>query len=469
MEDMMDNEKLYYNPKPTKQRSKFESVFIKYTQEQILLFGFVILIIIGAIILSLPISSATGTNQPFIDALFTSASAVSTTGLSVVDKGTFYNLFGQIIILLLIQVGGLGYMVFVVLLIYIIRRNISLQGSFFMKEILSGDSGITAENVLKVVKIVIVTTLIIELFGAVLYTVFFYQDFSLSKAIYYGIFHSISAFCTAGFSLFSDSMSQYQFNYGINITTYLITMAGGLGFVVLYDVFSKLKNKNLKFCRLMPYSKLVLVTSAIIIGISSIIIFYSETLLTHYSDSNRFLTTLFQSISASSTTGFNSFDITSYSITSLFVIIVLMFIGTGSASTGGGVKCSTFSIAVLSIIAILKGNKDTNAFGHKVPQHTVKIAFVIIFLGISLILVDLIILANTETHSLFDLIFEITSAFGTVGLSTGITSTLSYAGKAIIIFTMLIGRLGPLTIGMSIAGKQPKSTFSYGVEQFHVG
>jgi len=146
-----------------------------------------------------------------------------------------------------------------------------------------------------------------------------------------------------------------------------------------------------------------------------------------------------------------------------------MFIGTGSASTGGGVKCSTFSIAVLSIIAILKGNKDTNAFGHKVPQHTVKIAFVIIFLGISLILVDLIILANTETHSLFDLIFEITSAFGTVGLSTGITSTLSYAGKAIIIFTMLIGRLGPLTIGMSIAGKQPKSTFSYGVEQFHVG
>jgi len=124
----MDNEKLYYNPKPTKQRSKFESVFIKYTQEQILLFGFVILIIIGAIILSLPISSATGTNQPFIDALFTSASAVSTTGLSVVDIGTFYNLFGQIIILLLIQVGGLGYMVFVVLLIYIIRRNISLQG-----------------------------------------------------------------------------------------------------------------------------------------------------------------------------------------------------------------------------------------------------------------------------------------------------------------------------------------------------
>jgi len=184
-----------------------------------------------------------------------------------------------------------------------------------VKEILSGDSGITAENVLKVVKIVIVTTLNIELFGAVLYTVFFYQDFSLSKAIYYGIFHSISAFCTAGFSLFSDSMSQYQFNYGINITTYLITMAGGLGFVVLYDVFSKLKNKNLKFCRLMPYSKLVLVTSAIIIGISSIIIFYSETLLTHYSDSNRFLTTLFQSISASSTTGFNSFDITSYSIT----------------------------------------------------------------------------------------------------------------------------------------------------------
>ncbi|MCF7858009.1 MAG: hypothetical protein K9N07_01595 [Candidatus Cloacimonetes bacterium] len=330
---MKKNENIFSTQKGN---TMMDKLFNRLSNTQIIVFGFIIFILLGSVILSLPISSSSGIYQPFINSMFTATSAVSTTGLVVEDTGSYYSLFGQIVILILIQIGGIGYMSFIVLMFFFIRKKLSLRGHLLIQD---SYSGVTSENIYRIINLIIIYTVVVEIFGAVLYYLAWYDDFPRLQALYLGLFHSVSTFCTAGFSLFSNSFINYNNDILVNFITFFLSIAGGIGFLVINDILSIVTNKKspLKFVRLNSHSKLVIMMSIILITVGSILIIIAEA-INSSSEVKGFLVNIFQAISASSTTGYNSANIASYSRSSLLIMIVLMFIGTAPASTGGGGK-----------------------------------------------------------------------------------------------------------------------------------
>lgn len=440
----------------------------KVTPAQSLLIGFILIILIGSSLLTLPLASSKGISQPFIDALFTATSAVSTTGLVVVDTGGFYSIFGQIVILVLFQIGGLGYMVFIVLMAYIFGKRVSLETEKTLQESLAGPPlGV----IKKFVKAVILYTFLIEFIGAVILSLYWMREFPLSRSIYLGIFYSVSAFCTAGFGLFSDSFVSYQDSVVINTIIPCLCFAGGIGFFVLYDIHTFLGKtiNHIQPRRLSIHSKLALMLSITLIVIGIAITFISESRPSSLPLKHRLLGSTFQSITASTTTGFNTIDIGAMSSTSLFTMIVLMFIGASPGGTGGGIKTTTFGLMLLILSAQLRRREDVNLFDRRISYETINKAFAIGAMAILLVILDTVILTFTEKASFLEILFEVVSAFGTVGLSTGITPNLSTVGKIIIIITMLTGRLGPLTIGFSLFGKPKRVDFRFAEGEVFVG
>ncbi len=438
----------------------------QFTPAQTLLAGFIIIILTGTFLLTLPMASSQGVSQPFIDALFTATSAVSTTGLVVVDTGSFYSRFGQIVIIILIQIGGLGYMIFIVSIAYIFGKKLSFRASMLLEDSLAG---ISLGNIKKIVASVIWFTILFEFVGAAILSRFWMREFSVSRSIYLGIFHSISAFCTAGFGLFSDSFSSYQKNILINLTLDIVCIAGGIGFFVLHDLHT-LFDKTIHQTRprlLSLHSKLVLAVSILVMAIGTGVIFVSEGKNLHLGD--RLITSTFQSISASTTTGFNTIDIGAMSNTSLFTIIVLMFIGASPGGTGGGIKSTTFGAMLLFLLSILTGRNDVNIFKNRLSSETITKALAIGLISILLVILGTAILTAMEKASFIQILFEVVSAFGTVGLSTGITSGLSNGGKIVITIIMLVGRLGPLTMGLSLLGRPKLVRIRYPQERVFVG
>ena len=436
------------------------------TPSQLLSLGFIIIIIAGTILLSLPISSSNHTYQNTIDALFTSTSALTTTGLIVVDTGTYYNFFGQIVILTLIQIGGLGYMVFIVVIFMRFKNKLSLSGKKFLRESLSRTSKI---DMIKFVKVILLFTLIIELIGAIIYFLYWLKYFTFGDALYQAVFHSISAFCTAGFSLFSDSFTKYGQSVIINLNTNFLVLTGAVGFFVLYDVYLLIIGliKGDPLIKLSLHSKTVLWTTLFLFISGAIVIYFAEG--NKFSDNN-FINTLyalFQSISGSSTVGFNTVDIGLMAPASLFVIIILMFIGGSPGSTAGGIKTTAFASIVFSALAILKGN-DVIIFKRRLNPSIINNVIALIFVAVTSVTIGVFILTITEKFSLMKILFEAVSAFGTVGLSTGITSQLSVAGKLVIILLMLIGRIGPLSVGISLMGKQKQKDYKHPEEDILV-
>lgn len=448
--------------------ANMQKLLRKFTSFQSLLMGFILIILIGSILLTLPIASSKGISQPFINALFTATSAVTTTGLIVVDTGSFYSIFGQIVILILFQVGGLGYMTFIVLMSYILGRKPSWRTGATLQELFVG---VSFGNMKKFVKLLFLFTFLFEFISAVLLSLYWIREFPLSRAIYLGIFHSVSVFCTAGFGLFSDSFSSYQGSIVINMIINITCMAGGIGFFILYDIqylFSKIINR-IRPRRLSLHSKLALTLSITLMVIGTGVIFISESRLSSLPSGHRLLSSAFQSISASTTTGFNTINIGAMSSTSLFIIILLMFIGASPGGTGGGIKSTTFGVILLFTIALLRGREDVNIFGRRISPEVRNKAFVIGSMAILLVIFGTVILTFTEKASFLKVLFEVVSAFGTVGLSTGITPSLSIVGKIIISITMLIGRLGPLAIGFSLFGRPKRVAFRYPEGEVFVG
>lgn len=441
---------------------------MKFTTFQSLLIGFIFIILIGAILLTLPIASSKGTSTPFIDALFTVTSAVTTTGLVVVDTGSFYSFFGQIVILILFQMGGLGYMIFITLIILRLGGRLSLGERMLLRESVNRPTSI---DMIKFTKMVVIFTFFFELIGAILLSLYWMRYFPPSEAIYFGIFHSVSAFCTAGFGLFSDSFTSYQGSVALNLIIIVISIAGGIGFFVLYDIITlfqkSLRHQNPR--RLSVHSKFVLMLSAILMAIGTLVIFVSERGLHPFLFGERLLTSAFQSISASTTTGFNTIDIGVMSSTSLFTIILLMFIGASPGGTGGGIKTTSFGIMLLFCFSLLTGKEDVNLFKRRILYQTINKVFAISFIAVLWVAISTVILTYTEKASFLKVFFEVVSAFGTVGLSTGITPTLSVAGKILISITMLIGRIGPLAIGFSLVGKPKKAFFKYAEAEVLIG
>ena len=416
---------------------------------------FLSIIGIGTLLLLLP--GATHDGISFIDALFTATSATCVTGLIVVDTGSRFTLAGQMIILFLIQMGGLGIITFSTFFALMFRGDISVSERIVVKDYL----GNVTWKIEDILKNILIFTFIFEGIGTFLFW-FFWRERHVSSPFYSALFHSVSAFCNAGFSLFRENLSGFQKDVWVNIVFIFLIISGGLGFLVIYDIVKFIKEKiKGKRARLSLHSKIVLITTLfLIVGGLLLFLIFSKT---------SFLVSLFQIVSAR-TAGFNTIDLSLLNVPSLFLLILLMVIGASPGSTGGGIKTSTFTLILLYIRTILKGKKKTEIFHRTVPHSIIEKAFVITVLYIFTLIVSILIITWVEPNEGFlKLFFEVTSAIGTVGYSLGATQDLHFWGKLIIIVNMIIGRIGPLTIVFAMRKTQEKDLYSYPEEKVLVG
>jgi trk system potassium uptake protein TrkH len=439
------------------------------TPPQILVLGYLVVTIVGAILLSLPISSSDGKHQPFIDSLFVAASGISTTGLTPVDIGKYYSLFGQLVLLCIFQIGGLGYMAFAVFLAYIFRIELPFTAKIVARESLAGSNIRILERFFVVV---LLFTFLFELLGAAVLSVFWAKEFPLPKVIYLGVFHSVSAFCTAGFSVFSDSVMKYRDSYTINLTIAILSIFGGIGFFVLYDCCAYLVKmfRGDRLRRMSVHSKLALLVSAIVMLCATGIVFCVEKWPQGLTWRQRLAIAGFQAISASTTDGFNTIDIGAMSMTGLSVLMVLMFIGASPGSTGGGIKTTTAGLCLAFLFKQLKARElRISLFKRQIPSATVFRAFCIVGWFLIILAIDAVIMTATEYASFQPILFEAVSALGNTGLSMGITSQLTFTGKLMLIITMFIGRVGLLTAGLFLIGRQKPAIYEYATEDIYVG
>ena len=432
----------------------------KFTAVQQLAVGFIVLTLLGAMALMLPVSTKDEAIS-FVDALFTAASAITTTGLGVVDTGSYFSIFGQLIIIILVQLGGLGYMIFLALLFTGFSTRLSFSSRDLLSESIAGPS---SEEILSFSRKVILFTLFFELTGTIMLAVYWSGFYPAGKALYFGFFHSVSAFCTAGFMLLPDGFTGFRESVFFNLTINLICICGSIGFYVLNDVYiyskaifkRKYPRGFSEHTRLAVFIMLVLITAGTVAGcvISSGPVTAEST--------QRLLDSSFQVITASTTTGFNTVAIGALATPFLWILIVLMFIGSGPGSTGGGIKTTTFGIILLSIRSTLTGRQEVLLYRRNVPVKMIMKAYSVAFIGLIIIALVLCIMLVSEGEFPFQsILFEITSAFGTVGLSTGITPLLSGVGKVLITLVMLIGRIGPVAIGYSLIGKRMVPDIKY--------
>lgn len=443
---------------------------IELTPPQILVVGFAVIILIGSVLLSLPAATASGVPMSFLDALFTATSAACVTGLVVVDTGTYFSVFGQIVIMLLIQVGGLGFMTMATLFAFVLKKRISLKERLILQEALNNSS---MEGIVRLIRKVIFYSLTIELTAAVIFTARWSADLGPGKAIYYGIFHAVSLFNNAGFDLFGpvtgkfSSLTAYASDPVINFVSMGLIILGGIGFVVLSDLMDYRKTR-----KLCLHTKVALSATGFLIGIGALIIFIfeftnSRTLGT-LDWSGKILASLFQSVTPR-TAGANTLDIAELRQATQFFIIILMFIGASPGSTGGGIKTTTFTTLVGAMIAMIRGKEDIVLFRYRLGKERILKAVTITMIALALVIIVTMILSTTEDHSFLMILFEVTSAFGTVGLSMGLTPDLSDLGKILISLTMFIGRLGPLTLAYALGPKAEKELYRYPEGKITIG
>jgi trk system potassium uptake protein TrkH len=444
--------------KPVQQiRTVFYRLGMFFGPERSLLFSFLLFILLGAFVLHSPLV-VRGEQLGIIDALFTATSATCVTGLAVVDTGSRFNFYGQLLILVMIQSGGLGIMTFSTAFLYLLEGRLSLRGRNVLQETFT--QGPT-QNIKSLLRTVFFATMIIEGFGAAALTFRFLFDMPPLQAIWFGVFHSVSAFCNAGFGLFPDSLMGYKGDLLVNFTVSVLIILGGLGFIVIYEVQEYIKNKNHVFSL---HSRMVLRTTAFLLLFGTSVIFTLEyyNSIEYLAWDEKILTSFFQSVTTR-TAGFNSLDIAMLSNPTLLIMIFLMFIGASPASCGGGIKTTTFAIIMSQIKARTQGSEDTVMHFRKIPQQSVSRAITvsifsvvtILFATMVLMSTELAGLSHTESRGLFvEYLFEVTSAFATVGLSLGTTVTLSDAGRLLITLMMFMGRLGPLTVAMAVARKK---------------
>ncbi|RLC48078.1 MAG: Trk family potassium uptake protein [Candidatus Cloacimonadota bacterium] len=433
----------------------------KLSSPQIILLSFLIVILIGTVLLLLPFST-TGENINFIDALFTATSATCVTGLIVHNTGTYFTRIGQMIILLMMQVGGLGIMTFSSIFLILLKQRISIKDRLILQENFGQKTSQKQISVL--IRNIVIFTIITETVGALLLYLGFRKDLPPSEALYSSIFHSISAFCNAGFSIYQNSFSKYVDNPLINFTVISLIIIGGLGFFVLTDLqikfFRKFKRKNVF---LTLHTKIVLTTSLILIIVGALLIYLFEctNILAGFN-----LRTLFASLFQSVTTrtaGFNTIDIGKLQGTTLFLMIILMFIGASPGSTGGGIKTTTFVVVLYYFFSVITNKQRVVIRKRTIPREVISKSIVIFFISCSILIFFTMLLQLFQSsaysgavakNKFLEYLFEVTSAFCTVGLSTGVTPNLTSLSRLLITVLMYIGRLGPLTIAVAFTQKE---------------
>lgn len=413
---------------------------------QVLVLGFGVVIAIGTLLLTLPVASETGQPVNVVDALFTATSATAVTGLNTVDTPTTYSLFGELVILALIQTGGLGFMTMSTLVALLLGKRITMKERLVMQEALNQ---LTVAGVVRLSKYVLGFTLLAESAGGLLLAARFSRDMPLGQALYFGFFHAISAFCNAGFSLFSANLADYRGDLLVNLVITTLIIFGGLGFSVVADIYTKRS-----WQRLSLHSKIVIRTTLLLLVGGTFLILALE-----YTNSKsllplpmgeKLLASYFQAVTPR-TAGFNTLNIGDLRPVTLLFMIVLMFIGASPGSTGGGIKTSTFATIAAAVWSIIKGKMDIEIFGRRLPRGTVLKAMAVAAVSMLLVITVTGILLVTEKAELELVLFEVVSAFGTVGLTAGLTPKLTVAGKLLISLTMYIGRVGPLTLAFAIA------------------
>lgn len=443
-----------------------KNILARLTPAQVLVLGFAAVILTGAMLLTLPIASRSGHVTPFIDALFTSTSAVCVTGLVVVDTGTHWSTFGQVVILLLIQIGGLGFMTMATLFALFMGKRINLRERMLIQEALNQ---LSMEGVVRLVRYILIFTFSIEGIAALILAVRWSFDLGWQKAMYFGVFHAVSSFNNAGFDLFGDfrSITGYVDDFTVNIVISGLIILGGIGFTVIADVYQRRRWRLFSL-----HTKVVLAMTTILIVIGALTIFALEytnpKTLAPLSMQGKILASYFQSVTPR-TAGYNSLLIGELRSATQFLIVILMFIGASPGSTGGGIKTSTFMSLIGAVWAMVRGHEDVEVFRRRIPKEIVYRALTITLAALALVITVTMILAITEKAEFLTVLFETTSAFGTVGLSMGITPSLTVIGRLMITATMFAGRVGPLTIAFAVAQRQHKPAFRYAQEKIMVG
>lgn len=426
---------------------------------QILTIGFIILILIGSIVLSLPISSVTGEYTNYLDSLFTSTSAVCVTGLVTLNTGAHWSVFGQVVIITLIQIGGLGFMSITAFVAMLLGKKITLKDRLYIQESMNA---FEIQGIAKMVKYVVKFTFSVELIGAVLLSFKFIPEYGLRKGIGFSLFHSISAFCNAGFDIIGDGNSMVSQSNSVLLLMVLslLIIVGGLGFSVIIELWNYKKVK-----RLSVHSKIVLSITGGLIVVGAIFIFLLEyknpETMANMTFMEKITNSVFTSVSPR-TAGFNSVPLDKLTNASVLMTIFLMFIGGSPGSTAGGIKTTTFGMVALTLVNVIKGRQDTEVFGRRFSKETIYKSFALFMIGTSIVIIVTMILSITEYGMDFlSVLFEATSAFGTAGLTLGITSSLSVIGKIVIIISMYIGRVGPLTVALALTHRQKKQGYKY--------
>ena len=411
------------------------------TSFQVIILGFFLVIIFGSLLLTLPYATQDGHGASFADALFTSTSAVCVTGLVIYDTATYWSLFGQGIILLLIQTGGMGVVTVAVSIAAISGRKIGLMQRSTMQEAISAPH---VGGIVRMTKFILKTTVFIELIGAATLAPVFCRDFGLMKGIWYSLFHSISAFCNAGFDLIGvrepfSSLTSYSAQPIVNSTIMALIITGGIGFLTWEDIYKN--NWHLKKYRMQ--SKVILSVTGLLILLPAVYFFFCEFSAMPLTD--RIWSSLFQSVTPR-TAGFNTVDLTLLSEVGQMMIITLMLIGGSPGSTAGGMKTTTIAVLFSSALSVFRKKQNTQFFGRRVPDETVRNAATVMLMYLVLFLTGGMIISYIEDIPIITTLFETASAIGTVGLSLGITSNLGSVSRLILICLMFFGRVGGLTL-----------------------
>ncbi|MCR5151158.1 MAG: Trk family potassium uptake protein [Clostridiales bacterium] len=411
------------------------------TSFQVIIASFFILILIGTFLLMLPVSSQQRQVTPFLDSMFTAVSATCVTGLVVQDTATYWSLFGQTVILILIQIGGMGVVTIGLMIIKASGKKIGLWQRSTMQESISAPH---VGGIVRLTGFIIKISAVIELTGAALLFPVFCRDFGVMRGLWYSLFHSISAFCNAGFDLMGvrqpfSSLTTYSSNVYLSVVIMALIVTGGIGFIVWSDI--GLNKRHLTKYTL--HSKIVLLTSAVLIVLPAVYFFFYEYDILCFHD--RVINSFFQSVTAR-TAGFNTANLAAMDESGLSLMIILMLIGGSPGSTAGGMKTSTFAVLFLSAVTVFSRRDDVQCFKRRISDETVRTAGAILFIYILLFLSGGIFISRVENLPLLTCLFETGSAIGTVGLTLGITSTLSSLSKIILMLLMFFGRVGGLTL-----------------------
>lgn len=448
---------------------KIKLKLLEMSPMRVILLGFSAIILLGALLLSLPASSQSGEFTNFLDSLFTSTSATCVTGLVRFDTCTHWSWFGKAVLLCLIQTGGLGFMTMAISIVVLTKKRIGITARVVMQNSISAPQ---IGGIVRLTKKIFIGTAIVEGLGAVLLLVYFIPKLGIAKGVVYSVFHSVSAFCNAGFDLMGyqsqfTSLTGEADNWYFNIIIMALIVTGGLGFVVWFDLI----DAKFSFKDLHLQSKLVLTTSGLLIVLGALSIFLFElngTLFKNMPLNEQILTSLFQSVSAR-TAGFNTVDLASLTDSSKCMMIFLMFIGGSTGSTAGGLKTTTLAVLVLSVISTIRRKKDLEAFGRRLEDDISRTAGSIFTIYMIITLFTSMVVASIENITLMQAMFECVSALATVGCTLGITTSVGALTEIILIVLMMLGRIGSVTVLVALFSDKSKIGSKHAQEKIQIG